>query len=370
MAARLAALLRGTASQGAAVADVNDHLIDAAIEHGVAPLLHQALRVPRAPGAAGAVDRLPEAIADRLGRLAREALLIEAIREEDLVALIQAFAAAGIRPLLFKGAALGQSHYPAPWLRPRGDSDLIVRAEQAGDAGRILEQRGFERLPRPLGAQVTQQARYEGRRSSIDLAYDVHWRIADPHAFAHVLPHDELERDAVSDLPCGARRIGTVHALLVACIHRVAHHYDTDQLILLYDIDLLVRSLADDDWRRFVALAEANGVRAVCLRGLALAVEAFGSPVPEPVLAGLSADGRLEPSARYVKGPLRRIDMLRSDLGHLTTWRERAQLVAGHLFPGREYMAGRSGAGGGEWLPLAHFRRISQGARRWFRPLT
>ncbi len=50
------------------------------------------------------------------------------------------------------------------------------------------------------------------------------------------------------------------HALLMACVHRVAHHFDPPTLIWLYDIHLLASSMSEDDATRFVALAVDGGL--------------------------------------------------------------------------------------------------------------
>jgi len=43
--------------------------------------------------------------------------------------MVAALGAAGVRVVLFKGAALAYTHYPAPHLRVRADTDLLVTAE-------------------------------------------------------------------------------------------------------------------------------------------------------------------------------------------------------------------------------------------------
>ena len=150
-------------------------------------------------------------------------------------------------------------------------------------------------------------------------------------------------------------------------MHRVAHHQDTDQLILLSDIDRLVRGLTDEGWRETVALAGERGLAAVCLRGLTMTAEAFDTPVPawaDPELARHAVD---EPGARFLDRRLRRIDVLASDLGALASWRARISLVRRHLFPSKEYMRATHGPTGGLAALYAH--RIARGARRWTRPL-
>ena len=44
-------------------------------------------------------------------------------------------------------------------------------------------------------------------------------------------------------LDTSARGPSSVDALVLAAVHRIAHHFDSDHLIWLYDIDLIARSL-------------------------------------------------------------------------------------------------------------------------------
>ena len=55
---------------------------------------------------------------------------------------------------------------------------------------------------------------------------DLHWRIANPQRVRPVLAYEELAAAAepVPALAPRARGLRRVHALLLACVHRVAHH--------------------------------------------------------------------------------------------------------------------------------------------------
>ena len=362
----LAAILRDDPS-APRPGEIDHGLVDAAVQHGVAALVHRALTDA---GTLGELDEADRAVAERLRQLARESVLIDAVQSRDLAEVMTAFAQAGVRPLLFKGAALAATHYAAPGLRPRGDADLLVLPGDINAACRVLEGLGFRRLPRPTGVHVTHQARYVGSRGPIEIAYDVHWRLADPQAFAEVLSYAELEEEAVAEPQSGGRRLGDVHALLVACIHRVAHHYDTDSLIFLYDVDRIARGLNAGEWERFTTLAETRRVRAVCARGLDLAVEMFETPVPFDVRHRLAMAGEPEPTASYLASRLRRVDILRSDLRELPTWGTRAALIREHLFPSRDYMVATVGPPKSSFSAIFYLRRIARGARGWFRDLT
>ena len=335
-------------------------LASAAAAHGVGPLVYRTL-VDR-----GEWDSAAPAVRDVLAPIAREAILIDSVRRAHFEQALGALSAAGIEPLVFKGAALAYTHYPEPWLRSRGDTDLLVRPHHAPVVDSILSRLGLGRLPRPRGRRVTQQARYTMLWQSIEVAYDVHWRLSDPQVFADALSYDELRKTAVDGPVPGVRHIGDVHALLVACVHRAAHHYDTDNVLQLYDIYLIARRMTADEWNQFVKLASERQLLTVCRRGLKLAGDLFGSCVPDAVDAALRPTNR-EASAVFVGGSMTRFDLLRSDLQALRTWRDRIALVYEHVVPSAEYL--RQAAPSRTALPFIYVGRLLRGLNTWRHPL-
>lgn len=366
--ADLGALADLLSRPGAAPCDVLDERrLALADQHGITPLLAELLR---------AADRLPlveGSVRARLVAARRAAVVLDAVQRRHEQATLGALVAAGVDTLVFKGAALAVSHYATPWLRPRGDVDILVPVEQAALAQAALVRAGCRKVPRPEGAAVTYQARYAAMSPGVDLAYDLHWRLADPQAFAEVIDLSTLRRHAVPGPVAGSWMPDPVHALLIACVHRAAHHFDTDRLLLLYDIDRLVRRFDDHEWRLAVERAEAGGIRAVCARGLERASARFGSPYPAWVRTRFETPGAVEPTARFVSGAMRKVDVLGSDLRRLPTWRARAALVREHLYPPRDFMAARYGAGHPLLRPglvmLLYIDRIVRGITGWFRPV-
>jgi hypothetical protein len=344
---------------------VDDDLLAAAYRHDVAPLLYRALHD------AGVWDRQTGAARDRLAESAREAVLRDEWRVKTDRLVVAMLVSAGLAPLIFKGAALAQTVYPQSWLRSRVDTDLLIREDDRAAAAAVFEDAGFTRVPRPIGDHVTHQFTYIRMAHGIRDEYDVHWKIADPQAFADVVTYDELAARAVpvSSLGLDARAIGAVHALLIACTHRVAHHYDRDTLQFLYDVDLLSRRFDAGAWNEATAIASEKKIRAVFARGLGLAEDLLGTPVPQHVTSALAiAAGEREDSADYLRRDLRRVDILRSDLKVLG-WSARVRLLREHLMPPPEYMLASYGTRRAALLPALYVHRIVRGAVKWFRPL-
>jgi hypothetical protein len=358
-ASALSAILKGVGDPWSGLVD--DELVAEAERHDLAPLIYHALRV------SGAWERQPVAARHALAQMAAAAAIVEEFSRRDVHRVLEALANSGVSPLLFKGAALANRTYARPWLRPRLDTDLLIREEEVDAAAAAFEQLGFSRVLRPIGEHVTHQFAYRTSSEGVCLEYDVHWKIADPQLFADILSYDELAADAapLPTLGPAARAIGDVHALVVACTHRVAHHYDTGSLLWLYDIALLARTLDESQWSQFIRLTSEKRIRRVCARGLALAAELFGAPAP----SALWDAHEPEPTAAYLRTRLRRVDILRSDLRTLTGWRARAKLIREHLFPRPSYILQSYGQTHRLALPVLYLHRIVSGAVDWFRPL-
>jgi hypothetical protein len=217
------------------------------------------------------------------------------------------------------------------------------------------------------------QAAYTRMESRLPHTIDVHWRIANPQVFARAYSFAELLARAtpVPALGAAASALADVDALVVACIHRVAHHAGEERLIWLYDIHLLAERLAAADRELFLATAEEKKVVAVCADGLRAAAHAFHG-VQTAALVERFAHARIERrelSAVYTADGLRKMDVLISDLRALDGWKQRAGLILQHLFPPTSYMRSAYGISNGALLPVFYVWRIARGASRWLRTM-
>jgi hypothetical protein len=306
------------------------------------------------------------ALADEL----RHAAIIEALRAEELRAVLAKIADAGVRPILLKGAAIAYTHYPRPELRPRADTDMLIPAAARDAVARSLAALGYRRPPEIDGDIAIGQFHFlRHDRHGFEHAMDVHWRVSNVRAFADAVSYEELARAAVAVPALGSHAWSPspVHALLVACVHRVAHHDDTNNLLWLYDVHLLARRFTRAEWEAFAGLARERGMRAVCARTLALAQEAFGGFDSARIASVTPPDDAIEPAAAFLGGGLRQFDILGADLAATRGWLPRVQLLREHLFPSVSYMRHRYARWPGALLPFAYVDRMVRGARRWLR---
>ena len=341
-------------------------LCDVARAHGVHLLLAEGmLAAPLEDSAsAGPAQR-------RLFAALRNQLALEAIARAELSSVLDAVHHAGVAPLLFKGTALAYTHYPYPHVRPRADTDLFVDPARAASVGAVLERMGYTQAPLVTGDLVMYQAVYSRTDArGVPHTIDLHWRISNPQIFAQTFDAEELSAGAIAvpALGSAARAVGAVHALAIACIHRVAHHAEDDRLIWIYDIHLLAEHLNAADRERFVSMAAAKHVVAVCADGLALAHQTFGGAATASLLAQLTpSNAPHEASAVYLVSGRRKVDVLVSDLRALTRWKDRSKLIREHLLPSAKYMRETYGVRAPALLPFYYVWRIVRGASEWFR---
>jgi hypothetical protein len=318
---------------GELLAQDPDAVCRAASGHGLTGLIAERLVDAETEG---------NAVAVKLRRESRTAAAADVVRERELVSLVEDFDREGIRALVFKGAHLAYSVYDRPDLRPRLDTDILIDPTNRQRAHDRLTSLGYESPAQVTGAFVAHQAFYVKRHGTGEIhAVDLHWRIANPELFSRFVTLEELRAGErpLPRLSPAARGPAPVHALLIACVHRVAHHFDSERAIWLYDVHAISRGLSDPDWRQFVALATDRKVAGICRTGLSRAMQLFGSSCPAWVISGLdSAAAGGEPTAAYLTQDRRPVENFVADFKALGGWHARARLVREHLFPSAEYM--------------------------------
>ncbi len=306
------------------------------------------------------------AVRDALADDARRALLQGALREDECRGVVRACADAGIDLLIFKGAALAWSVYDLPWTRPFVDVDVLVPHAQVPAVRRVLGAIGYEQVTQVDGALITHQAAFvrEGR-GGVRHQIDVHWRLFNPEPVGAVFTCEELlaRAEPLPALGDAARRPANADALVIAAVHRAAHHNDADDLIWTWDVDRLARRLSRTEWTSLVAIARDRGVGTLCAASLTRAAACFATPISGEVLRGLDGGGS-ERSAVFLGGQLGELDIQLANFTQLR-WRDRPAFVAQHLFPSPAYMRRAYGATTVPGLAWSYAARLAAGIPRW-----
>ena len=322
--------------------------LEALVEHGVIPLVYRSAHLP--------------ALRDAAIRAAG----VELRRLADLREVLAALAARGIDVLILKGSALAYEIYDAPELRPRGDTDLLILREALEATREGFTSLGFTETPGSGDEHGVRQAIFTRGPHM----YDVHWAVANTPVFADALPFDELRARAVA-LPRiaeEARGLSHVDALLLACIHRVAHHHDSDRLIWLVDIALLRDRMTDAEHAAFWRTAAERRIVGVCARAVELADEWLSRPRRHAAEDYLSPDEvtRHERSRAFMNRRITHGRVFAANMRALP-WRSRARRLWQLAFPPRAFMERSFGTRSRLALPWLYVYRGARGLARLFR---
>lgn len=347
----LRAALRGAAQEWPG--PLSEDETRALVEHGVAPLVY-------------AVQALPE-----LRGAAVRAAAFEPLRAADLSEVLDELAARNIDTLITKGTALAYDVYRAPEHRPRGDVDLLVEREHAPAAIAAFRELGFdERLTSGDEHGVRQVSLTRTDRYGVRHEYDLHWDIANTPLFASALRFRDLRARAVSLPALGAHARGLEHAdaLLLACIHRVAHHHDSERLIWLVDIALLRDRMSREEHARFWMRAAEARVVGVCRRSIELADEWLSRAPVHPAEEFLSPEelARDEASRAFLDRGLTYGGVMIANLRALP-WRARLQRLRQLAFPSVAFVRHAYRTHSRVALPWFYLRRGARGMQRLFR---
>ena len=319
-------------------------------EHAVGPLVY---------------SRLPH---PSLRDIAMRAAAAELLRLEDLRALLAGFAERAIRILIIKGSALAYDVYDAPELRPRADTDLLIDRADIERVRALFADLGYQARVLSGDPHANRQQAFErADRFGVEHVYDVHWDIANTPVVRDALGLEELLERAMPLPRIGPAALAPAHvdALLLACIHRVAHHHDSDRLIWLYDIHLLRERLSPAEHEAFWRRAAERRVVAICERSIELADEWFARATHDRAADWLDRVPDDEPSAMFLDRNRSRGAVLAGDLKALG-WRARLERLRDLALPPAEYMRASFPAAPRAALPLLYVYRAVRGVLRLF----
>lgn len=327
-----------------------------ALSEGVVPLLWRSATLPE----------LPDPCVDLLRDEVRQQLALASAREPHLKGVLGAFADAGVDVLLIKGAHLAYSVYTDPALRPRNDTDLLVRPSHQKRARRVLESLGYRRQPAITGVAVQGQAIFD-REDAPGCVLDVHERLASPIVAAGIFDFPRLWNQSLPIPALGAMARGPdpLDAIAIAAIHLAAHHPRERGLLWLFDLHLLTRTLSESDIIRLARTAKDRQIGSLLATVLAKAHARFPTPGAAAIVAALPFDAS-EPSAALLRErPAAEQALL--DVKTLRGVRARLAYIAGHLFPPADYMRRRYAPDSRAPLAWLYLARLATGSGKWLR---
>jgi hypothetical protein len=342
-------------------------LVAAALRHNIHLVLFDTIK------RCSSWSRWPVRLRTKLENAWMAACAFDLLRERELRRVLARLDDFGLRPILLKGAPLAYTLYKSPALRPRGDTDLMIRESDAKMISRILCELGYAGEGIQTDRLASYQCQYKLGKAGTSHTLDVHWKINNAPRFAEAFTFDELEESAIvlSSLAPFARGLGYTHALAVACMHRFGHAhapfyvdgdavYAGDYLSWVYDIHLLSAQLEATQWAEFTDMAQSKCIAAFCLDGLNAAMEAFKTPIPAGVLSTLQTAAATE----SIDAKRLRKSAVAWFIENFRSWpqtRQRIAWVREMAFPTPSYMMRRYRTGNWLALPFIYIHRAASG---------
>jgi hypothetical protein len=290
--AQLLVLLARTSANGTLQVEIQDRLRDGvdwsvlwhlAESHGVASLVYRMLL-------AHGCSSIPSDILETFRRKAQTNAIVSSLLTDELVTLVEAFAAKGIRVIPFSGPTLAVAAYGDLTLRESGGVDLIVERSSITQARQLLWSQGYQLAGKtPAGCDSLDEAVYSFVRRNGTLRVNLQWAM-DRGLFSFPLDREPFWKQ-LKPLRIGPHTIMALapeELLIVLCVSGSMHAWK--DLKWICDVSELLRRRRTMDWSRVLFLSHALRCRRMLLMGLAVAHTLFDASLPRVVEHAIMAD--------------------------------------------------------------------------------
>jgi hypothetical protein len=336
-------------------------LCDAALRHGVGPLLYAELKERDLDDILDPPLRSLEG--QYFASLARNTLIYH-----ELGAILELLQNEGLQVILLKGAALAGTVYPRIALRPMSDVDLLIRVPDLPRVQEMLIARGYV-----FSADRAREfdRRFGGGKTSIrqipyPMSIDLHWHLLEwpPGQQAVLLTEwlwsSALER-TVCDIP--ALVLSPEAQVLHLTSHLSKHRWQ--RLLWFYDVAQVLQCYEEElDWDLILAKATKFEILKALRVTLAKAVELLAPPLPPGILERLESEsvGLREKAAFALLTARDKHAVILLSVISKDSLLDKAKFLGTVAFPSAEYMAERYQLSDRRKLPLYYAYRLGS----WF----
>lgn len=314
----------------------------------------------------------PEKIKQTFSETAKHDAILDLMRQQNLELVLNLLAASHIHPILLKGAALGLTHYPEPYLRTRHDTDLLIQASEKNGVQKIFQEAGFQPVTAIEGDAVNYQLSYRGcDNNGTPHTYDVHWRVFNPEVFSDILPYEDIQAESVS-VSIGLQTASVLsprHAFMHAVLHRAAHHWNEQKLIWIYDLHLLLLKTTQEEQKEWAAFVQKKGLTRLFTESVQTLLENFPSAPAEIFLSLLGPSSYEHPAVNFLNAKARLINLFAMNLRAQKGWGRKLSLLRENLFPSPQYILGKYQTQNFWALPWLYLRRLVEGFPKIFHTL-
>jgi hypothetical protein len=228
----------------------------------------------------GVLDALPREAADELRAQLSRIRRAVAAQELERARVVARLRAAGIDPVLLKGAALRATCYDAPEEREAADLDLLVPHDAWRGAYGALVAAGYGALDERVIAGYRDRHFHLRLEHPLGSVVEIHWALVEPDA-PFGLDAAAMWRDAARvTRRTGAARIPLPEHLL---LHLASQSANDGFAIFnrLVDVDRIIARHPALDWDRVLDDARRGGLVTAVSLTLELAGALLGAAIPE-----------------------------------------------------------------------------------------
>lgn len=202
--------------------------------------------------------------------------------------ILSRLAAAGIEPVLLKGAALQSLIYNDPIERSYGDIDILVSRSEIEQTLKSLQAIGYSAPPEEVAARYEDLHFHYIMNKPDGAKVEIHWALERPDSPFRLDPVEFMantilvESAALGQFPTPRPE----YALLHLSVQNRENSFS--RLTRLVDVDRLARTTGFD-WELLVTLAGKAQARLVTHTTLRLVSELLNTPIPAGVMQSLRA---------------------------------------------------------------------------------
>ncbi len=276
------------------------YLVEAAMQHGMTPLLYWQLNAVRA-------EAVPVAWREFLRTLFEDHARRNLSLTAQLLRVLEILEANGILAVPYKGPALAVLAYGNLALRNFIDLDLLIAPEDVAKASELLVSEGYRSQFQLAGERVASSHRIPGQYL---FTRDIDRCIVELHTPRtlryYPVPLDlEPLSERLQLVRLGGREIrtfSTEDSLIILSVHNSKHFWERLQWVC--DIAELVQVPRGIDWPLCLKEARCLGCERMLLLSLHLANSLLETPLPEEVLRRVKASSAVQTLAAHVRGQL------------------------------------------------------------------
>jgi len=320
---------------------------------GVAPLLYWTFQRANMPALRVPAKILSFLASEYYRTAAQNMLLYQAL--DPILAALQT---AGVPVIVLKGAALANTLYPDPALRPMTDLDLLVRQVDFDHAEACLRDLGYRVGYPEMSPGFNQRVGFHiylestpDQASAVELHWglvagqadvrtpDMGWFWGQAEEWVEAMEEGDKGRNPMTMV------FNPTAQLLYMAAHLMLQHGEAQaRLLWYYDLHTLVSQCATKvDWDQLVQAAISFGWGAALYRALAGAQARFHTPFPGQLLQRL-AEMVPEAARQVAIGPISARTTADNAWDAILTaksWRSRLRLAWRLLMPSSTYMRWR-----------------------------